>query len=630
MSVLLKSGEGPVRNVCPGRGAGPASQKDRWCGVFVLAAALALSGCAKSTDFNATLCTGAPTEADSGACEAPKARVNLTLPRADLLNRAQVEAAETTGSVPPSGALAQSTVPPAGPAPDVATPATAEAAPAAQPAADAEPKTRETKAPETKAPEAKAPEAKPAEAPARAENPPADQGRDARIEAASRTAAGADDGPATGRRVRGLLREAGLPAGQNMTLTEAVRRAISDHPLIGLAGARIDEATATIGVSQSALYPQLEGRAGGGHGVTGTYQKSDTLSYFSNDNASGAVRAEASLAGRQLLFDFGAVRADIDRASSLHRSEQFKLQEQTDDVVNKVTDIYLRIIEQRDLMAAATENVAALEKLSRLVEDNERNGNGTLADSKRVRSRLVDGQTGLADAKSELQTGADRFRRLVRAYPGALKPAPSLIALIPKTPDGAIAEASRNNPRIKALEQALAAARHEVESQRKSALPKLHFETDIGTKDFRSRADKTELDARGMVVLKYKFLDGGLQSRQLDQTNARVLQTELRLRNDLDEAEADIRKYYRILSAARGKAESLKENVETAKKARELYDEQFRGGKRTLLELLDIQTAYYTARRTLIANRFEEQRSVNAVLLSMGKLTQAMVSGRTR
>lgn len=599
------------------------------------ALAVSLGGCASSNGFDAALCTSTPVEeGKQQSCEGPKTAISLTLPRAELLRKVPVSPDDVTGSAgsseAPSGAVAQNKAEEA--------PAATEAKPAEAPAVAPPPQSPAPPPQESAAPTEKTVEPPPAEA--KSAEKDAKKGKDARAEALG-SKDKASNAPLDRVRIRRGERvdDSGPSSpdaaerrngrgGGSITLSEAARRAIGDHPLIGLAGARVTEAKATIGVAESALYPQVEGRLGVGPGVTGTYQTSSKIGYFSDDNASGATRGEVSLAGRQLLFDFGTTRADIERTSSLHKSEQYKVREQTEDVVSKVTDVYLKLLEQRELLTAAKENVTALEKISGLVEENEKAGNATVADMKRVRSRLVDSQTAASDAKSELQTGSDRFMRLVRQAPGTLMPAPNLSRLIPSSPEPAIRDIKKGNPRIQALEAALQAARHEAESQKASAYPKLSFETDVGVKEYRTRVDKTELDAKGMFVFKYKFLDGGAQSRQLDQVNARVMQTEMRLRNELDELEGEVRKHYRILASARSKAESLKENVATAKKARELYDEQFRGGKRTLLELLDIQTTYYTARRTLINNKFEEQRSVNGVLQAIGRLTEATLYAR--
>ena len=61
-----------------------------------------------------------------------------------------------------------------------------------------------------------------------------------------------------------------------------------------------------------------------------------------------------------------------------------------------------------------------------------------------------------------------------------------------------------------------------------------------------------------------------------------------------------------------------------SRKARDLYKEQFQGGKRTLFELLDIQTAAFNAERAAILNMFEERRAVYGVLSTLGIFIEAV------
>ena len=105
---------------------------------------------------------------------------------------------------------------------------------------------------------------------------------------------------------------------------------------------------------------------------------------------------------------------------------------------------------------------------------------------------------------------------------------------------------------------------------------------------------------------------------RISQILARIGQNDDLYRNDRDQAEADLRKFYTTIEAARSKTESLESGVSASASARDLYTEQFSGGKRTLFELLDIQTAYFNAKRAAILNMFEERRSAYSVLQILG------------
>jgi outer membrane protein TolC len=130
-------------------------------------------------------------------------------------------------------------------------------------------------------------------------------------------------------------------------------------------------------------------------------------------------------------------------------------------------------------------------------------------------------------------------------------------------------------------------------------------------------------DTQAIVSMTYKFMDGGLAQSQMGQILARIEQNEHLYTNDRDQAEADLRKFYTTIDAARSKTQSLDDGVTASASAQELYTEQFSGGKRTLFELLDVQTAYFNAKRAAILNMFDERRAVYSILQTLGFFVNA-------
>ena len=403
--------------------------------------------------------------------------------------------------------------------------------------------------------------------------------------------------------------------GVGMSLAEAVRQAVGDNALIGIGQGRVAEALAGIGVSRSSLYPQIDVSLASGQDTIGNYKDTnadDGLGYFSTKKSYGAWRSDATLTGRQLIYDFGATSADISRAGAVHDSEELKLQDQTEEIAQNVTDTFLRILQQRELIGIANDNVAALQTILTLLGENEKAGNATLADTKRVRARLIDAQTMKADAESELQAASDRFERLVHVEPGSLRAPPLLGSTIPDSVTGAIAQMRKGNPAIRASEMALNSARLELKSQIASTLPKIQLESEVSGQTYRTNQNYSTLDAKLMVALRYKITDGGLQSSQSNQLRAKALQAEMKMRDTAEQVEADLRQFYRVLTSARAKRTIWREGTADAGKARQLYEEQYKGAKRTLLELLDVQTAYFQARTAEVLNRFDATRQLMA------------------
>ena len=416
--------------------------------------------------------------------------------------------------------------------------------------------------------------------------------------------------------------------GRARSLSEVIARAVASSPEIGAAGASAAQAKAGIGIAQASLYPTLDSTLSTGHGTFGNYTQSKVQDYWDKKYASGSWRSDGYLSGRQLLYDWGATDKDIERAEALARSQNLKTRAVIEDVAFRSADAYLQIQQQRDLVKLAHENVASMRELARLVELNQNNGNGTLADVKRVRARVLDAETQLADAEADLLNGIDRFRRLTRSEPGELKPMPTFRRQIPATKEQALMQALRQSPRILSLSAASDAARAEVVSTRATGLPKIQLEASVSTKELRSRNNSTEVDARGVLSLRYNLMDGGLLANQVEQALQRQVESDMKQQSERDSVEADLRQYYRTLSTAQGKASSIAASAEANGKAREVYGQQFQGGKRTLLELLEVQTAYFTSRRALILNAYEERRAANGVLLAVGRFAETALAAR--
>ncbi len=431
--------------------------------------------------------------------------------------------------------------------------------------------------------------------------------------------------PAKPKREKPAVEKPGSSEIKLDTLESVIRRAIAVHPQIGIARSRALESSSVLDASRAGLYPQLDVRLGGGHGVISSTTEVLGNRVYDKKIASGSGRVEGQVTAKQLLFDFGARSGQIGSAEARRAAAERGVREITEDVAYRMADAFLRVLEAREVLAISEENVIALDRLRDLVEQNEQNGNSTAADVKRIQARISDARTGLADAQSEAANASDKFRRLVQIEPGPLKPAPLPRKLLPTSAEDAVGRLTADNPKLRSLEAAIEAARRDVDAQRAADLPLITLDADFTSKSYAGRNKRDEIDGRALLTFRKNLLDGGLASAQLRQAYERLEQAELQYRYVRDETEADIRQAYRSILGARQKSEGLQVGVETSGKARELYDEQFSGGKRTLFELLDIQSAYFTARRSQIVNRFEEHRSAFTVLRTLGILTAAVI-----
>jgi outer membrane protein, adhesin transport system len=415
------------------------------------------------------------------------------------------------------------------------------------------------------------------------------------------------------------------PASANRVskLADAVATAILTYPEIKINHARVREAAAGIGMAQAALYPTVDVRLAQGGNFSGNYEGRNIPYKAASNSLEG--RFDGGLILRQLVYDFGAADADIDRARLLRDAEKQKLQEKVEEIAHRTSQTYLRIIEQRALLALVDEIIVAHEQLARIVKAHNAEGHGTVADVQRVTSRLVDVRAIRADVSLQLLAAEDQMSRFTRQPPGKLAPVPDYAKSIPKSPAAAIERVLARNPRLGALMATRQATQRELDSYQASILPKFNLEVETESKNFRGeKLGRTQSEGRVMLAMRYRIMDGGLSAATQEQIGARINGAELSFVNEREQLEADIRQAYRAIDSAGRKTRLVSEGVEASRRVRELYLEQFKGGKRTIFELLDGQMSYYTIRRSQIESQFEGRRAIFDILRATSDLTLAL------
>jgi outer membrane protein, adhesin transport system len=409
---------------------------------------------------------------------------------------------------------------------------------------------------------------------------------------------------------------------QSVSLHEAVSRAALSHPEIRAAEARVREAKSGIKMAESSLYLQGDTRLslGGAQGGNAVGR-----SVYERTNPDGNARVDASVSLKQLIYDFGATRADVERTSYLRDAEKLKLLDKVDDIVLKTSQAYLKISEARALLSLVDETVASHRKLASIVQANQREGNGTAADVNRVNARVIDMTAIRSDVSLQMAGAEEQFHRLTKISPGALSQLPSLQHRLPKTPDEAVLIMKRNNPRLAAMAATASSVGKEIEFQRASQKPKFQLEVDSDTKNYAAlNRHKNESEARALITMRYKFMDGGLGAATAEQLGHRRDASLLLIQNEDEQTSADIRQAYRAVDSARRKERLVSEGVRTSRKVQELYLEQFKAGRRTVFELLDSQMSSFTVRRSEIESRYEAQRATFDILRNTGRLAEAM------
>jgi outer membrane protein, adhesin transport system len=413
--------------------------------------------------------------------------------------------------------------------------------------------------------------------------------------------------------------------GKGISLSDAVGTAVLNHPLMGAQAAKLTGSLADVRTAEGATKPQLQVYAGSGGSYLGTYANSPVQ--FGSVEIPGSSRTDAGFTLKQLIFDFGAARADILRSKSLADAERLRLADQAEDIALRTVNAYLNLLEQEELIALIDKVVADDNGFAELVKVSEKQGNGTLADVNRIKSKVIELEALRTDIKTAYSTAQDEFFRLTRLDSSKVGRPASVASQIPPSFEVAYEAAKQYNPSLLALKANGVSIDRQLASQKAQQLPRVDLQSDGLVKHYigSPAASAGVVDTRLMLMASYKLLDGGVMSAQTDRIREDKKANEFRTVDERESIELNLKRFYQALSANRTKESAAVQGISTAQKAHSLYLEQFKAGKRTVFEVLDSRMVAFTMQKNSVNAKYEQMRAAYGILRNMGRLVETAI-----
>lgn len=406
------------------------------------------------------------------------------------------------------------------------------------------------------------------------------------------------------------------PQGATELLRDAIVASLKQNPEIQIALAQQDDARFGVDEARAGYLPHVDVQAGYGREIVKTGSSPE----------SKAWRGEASITLNQNLWDFGVTINDIKRARATCSSAQWATRERIEAISYDITNAYLGVLTQQQLLALTEDEITATKKILRIVTVQKDLGLTTPADVGRAQTRLENVQSQLLDRKSALQQARNAYKRLTDHLPARVVDLPPGGTTLPESADAAVAMMADHSPKLAQAVQDRRSLEKQYDSQTGTFFPRIglmvqgNYKTDV--MGLTGRAD----DARAMVTLSYKLFNGGADRAVRRRIGARLREADYELDRRRREVEQDIRIDYKSLSAARQKIATIDAEIELAQRVAELYRQQFREGRRTVFELLDSEQQLFAARANQVTNGIAMRAAEYRVLQKLGGLFD-LVSG---
>jgi len=384
---------------------------------------------------------------------------------------------------------------------------------------------------------------------------------------------------------------------EQVTLTELLKEVSVKHPEI-LESVRVYEGVKEeIGIAKSEYKPTIATEFSAGQEVT------DGIStdYDRKDLTVGT----AGIYARQNLFKGGGTGHYMDETKARAMSAAYHTLDVANTVFLNTAEAYLNVLKEKELLELAAENVYTQARILKQIKEKTESGFGRASDLLNSQSRLSLTRANYISQQQNLkQASVKLHKQLGRFLDPSVMTEPTIVYQFPSHSDEIVEIAFNNYPALDVAKYNILVKKYSMKRTESEYYPTLDAEVRA---DYTSNTGGDEGDDRSysaMLYLNFDLYDGGRKSATKKKNYKELLKEYERSyieRRNLNEA---VRLAWNIKEAEDKKHAFLKDYVQLAGETMDAFKEEYQLGRRTLLELLDMENEYQSAKKALAESKY--------------------------
>ncbi|HDV5710747.1 TPA: TolC family outer membrane protein [Legionella pneumophila] len=401
------------------------------------------------------------------------------------------------------------------------------------------------------------------------------------------------------------------------TLYEAVQYGMIANPDILLNTAKGLSAKQAIDKAKGGLYPSID--------VTGGFGRQRSVNPTSaaiDDTPSTTLNiVESAVELRQRLFAGGGIINEVKRNQYLTEAQKWKTQGIAEDLALEITKNYFAVLLHERLYAYSIENLKAHKAVFKMIKERATAGITRTAEVDQANARLALAEANKISALADLQEVKINYAKTVGKWPENLQ-VPHIPARksLPNNLARIIEKGLDNHPTVKSSYADIKEAKAQYDVARAAYYPEVNLVLNSSkNKNLGGLIGPNDSDTVA-VRMNYNAFRGGADAARIRETAYQVQEAYETKNRTLLELKETIRLAWNAYVASALRIQPLKQHVTASRKTRTAYQDEFKVGKRTLLDLLDSQNEYYESQIELARAENDEILSRYRILNGMGCL----------
>jgi NodT family efflux transporter outer membrane factor (OMF) lipoprotein len=414
------------------------------------------------------------------------------------------------------------------------------------------------------------------------------------------------------------------------TLDSLVERAVAGNLDVRQAEARLREARARLGVSESRWYPTVDA---GGQATRSRQSKNLNSSSGSGGSSVPGFSSKTERTLYEAGFDasweidvFGGVRRDVEASRADLAATAEDRRAVITSLLSEVALNYVLLRGTQQRIRIAEGNIASQRETLRLNEARFEAGITSEFDVARARAQVASFEATVPNLQTQARQAIHRLSVLTGQAPAALaeelSPSGAIPMALPEVPVGLPSELLMRRPDIRRAERQLAAATARIGVATADLFPRFSLTGSLGTqsdKVARMADSKSIFYSVGPAVSWNVFDAGRIRNNirvQDEQAVAALAAYEQSVLSSLEEVENAIVAYTNNVI----RREALRRAVEANRRSVELATGRFAGGQGVgnLLDVLVAQRDQFGSEEALVASETELSQNLVSLYKALG------------
>lgn len=363
----------------------------------------------------------------------------------------------------------------------------------------------------------------------------------------------------------------GSESTQNLTLLHAIRIAVDRHPSIGAEISGLGQQYSNVDVAKSAYWPQVQAGITTGRLGTGTAQE-QILSVSAN----------------QTLYDFGKVKNNVNATEASVSQQKANVLGAIDTVALQTAEAVVNVSRYQSLVRIAQAQVDGINRILNIARLRANAGLTSQADPIQAQTRYESAQSTLLQMQLSLSQSEERLKSLTGLpRPYSLAPFPEDLLSKAKLYEN---PQPSSLPSVIAAEYEQQSALAQKDLARSNRFPTLSLDGSVNRAlNGVNPNNNKENGVYSSVMLKVTsatWQGGGMASRERA-ANAAVEAARAKKEAAYLDASDQIRNYREQVLGTQQRLGVLANREQSIIKTRELYEDQYKLGTRTVLDLLN-------------------------------------------